>query len=626
MHDDFHSHPEWPELIRIGLVGVAILAVWFHWFEPFTQFSLVGVVATLLGGYPIFQEAFSSLKKKQMTMELSMTIALVAALGIGEFVTALVIVFFVLIAEVLEHKTVGKGRAAIQSLLDYLPQQAVVARGGHISEIRAVELLIGDGVVIKPGSRIPVDGVVTSGHSFVDQSTVTGESLPVEKVTGTKVFAGTMNQSGVLEVQATGIGEDTAFGKIIQAVECAEKLRAPIQKIADRLASYLVYFALGCAALTYFLTRDVRATISVIIVMGACGVAAGTPLAILGAIGLAARQGAIIKGGIYLEALNAVDTIVLDKTGTLTLGAPEVIHVVPCSGYDSQTVLQTAAMVEHFSEHPLAKAIVGKTTGTLNERPERFHYIPGKGILCELQGQKVLVGSRALCVDHGVDLVGLSFPPGHLTEVLVARGGHLLGGIHMADVLRPEATTAVSQMKHMGFAVALLTGDQVNIAEGIARQLGVDEVSAELLPEEKLNWVKSRMEVGKKVAMLGDGINDAPALMQANVGIAMGSGADIARESAHVILLGNDLLKFVDTLKIAKRCYRIIMTNFVGTLLVDGVGVVLAALGFLNPILAALIHVSSELVFILNSARLLPSLSRGSSKDFRTFQQKPSKV
>ena len=575
-------------------------------------FNAILVLATLVGGYPIFREAFSSLKKKQMTMELSMTIALIAALAIGEFVTALVIVFFVLIAEVLEHKTVGRGREAIKQLLDFLPQQATVFSQGQVQEIRAEELRVGDLVIVKPGARIPVDGVVVGGNSFVDQSTITGESIPVEKVAGTKVFAGTMNQSGALEVQTTRIGQDTAFGKIIQAVERAEKLRAPIQRTADRLASYLVYFALGAAVFTYILTRDIRATISVIIVMGACGVAAGTPLAILGAIGLAARKGAIIKGGIYLETLSSVDTIVLDKTGTLTLGAPAVVNIMPVPGVSIETVLQVAAMAEHFSEHPLAKAIVSKVreSNSAAVKPDRFDYLPGKGIICALQGQEVLVGSRALLIDRAVDLSHATLVPKHLTEVMVARGGLLLGSIHLADILRPEATQAVHQMKQMGFTVALLTGDQANIAQAVANQLGVDEVGAELLPEEKLNWIKSRIESGKKVAMLGDGINDAPALMQANVGIAMGSGTDIARESAHVILLGNDLLKFVDTLKIAKRCYRIIMANFAGTLLVDGVGVVLAALGMLNPIFAALIHVSSELVFILNSARLLPVVSK----------------
>ncbi|MCA9264635.1 MAG: cation-translocating P-type ATPase, partial [Planctomycetales bacterium] len=322
--------------------------------------DVIALAATVVGGYPIFKEAVANIVARRMTMELSMTIALVAACAIGEFFTALVIVLFVLIAEVLEGLTVGRGRRAIKDLLDLLPHQAVVRRGDDTAEVGVTEIQIGDVVLVKPGSRIPVDGVVVAGNSFVDQATITGESLPVEKVTGSMVYAGTINQSGVIEVRTEGIGKDTAFGKIIEAVERAEKSRAPIQKTADRLAGYLVYFAIGCAILTFIITRDMRSTISVIIVAGACGIAAGTPLAILGAIGLAARQGAIIKGGLFLEVLGRVDTIVLDKTGTLTLGLPQVTDIQSFDGVSVEDVLLAAAIAERPSEHPLGKAILKK--------------------------------------------------------------------------------------------------------------------------------------------------------------------------------------------------------------------------------------------------------------------------
>ena len=338
-HDDHdHDHAlDWVELVRIGLVAVAVIASWFGLWkslagvlgfaDAFANFDVIALAATLIGGYPIFKEAIANAVARRMTMELSMTIALASALAIGEFFTALVIVLFVLVAEVLEGLTVGRGRRAIKDLLDLLPRNAIIRREGGTHEVEANELKLGDVVVVRPGSRLPVDGEVLSGNSFVDQSAITGESMPVEKMVGTAVYAGTINQSGVLEIRTTGIGRDTAFGKIIEAVERAEKSKAPIQKIADRLAGYLVYFALACALLTFLVTRNVNATISVIIVAGACGIAAGTPLAILGAIGRSARQGAIIKGGLYLEILGTVDTIVLDKTGTLTLGNPKVSSV-----------------------------------------------------------------------------------------------------------------------------------------------------------------------------------------------------------------------------------------------------------------------------------------------------------
>jgi len=302
-HDELEAHTveHWlqsRELMRIGLVAVASAAVWLRLWEPLARVSVIGLTAALVGGSPIFEEAFSALRARRMTMELSMAIAVGAALAIGEFFTALVIVLFVLIAEVFERLTVGRGRRAIKDLLDFLPRQALVRRGAAAREVGAAEIAPGDVVVVRPGGRLPVDGLVVAGHSFVDQAAITGESLPVEKVAGAHVYAGTINQSGTIDVRATRIGRDTAFGKILEAVEAAERSRAPIQKTADRLAGYLVYFAIGCAALTFVITRDVRSMISVVIVAGACGIAAGTPLAILGAIGQAARKGAIVKGGL----------------------------------------------------------------------------------------------------------------------------------------------------------------------------------------------------------------------------------------------------------------------------------------------------------------------------------------
>jgi Cd2+/Zn2+-exporting ATPase/Cu+-exporting ATPase len=431
-----------------------------------------------------------------------------------------------------------------------------------------------------------VDGEVIAGHSFVDQATITGESLPVEKLPGARVFAGTINQSGLLEVRTAGVGRDTAFGRIIDAVERAEQTRAPIQKTADRLAGYLVYFALACAAFAFLVTRDARSTISVVIVAGACGIAAGTPLAILGAIGRAARAGAIVKGGLYLEALGHVDTVVLDKTGTLTLGVPEVVVVQPVPGVEESDVLLVAGIAEKRSEHPLAHAILSRLATPPGE-PEQFSYTPGLGIVCNFRGVTIIVGSRALLTNHGIALDACPTAPDELTEVLVARSGGLLGTIHSADVLRPEAIAAVATLRGMGLRTVLLTGDNHAIADAVGKQLAVDEVGAGLLPNEKVERVKALMAQGRNVAMVGDGVNDAPALTQAHVGVAMGSGTDVARESADVLLIGNDLLKLVETLRIARRCRRVIMQNFTGTLLVDAVGVGRAAFGLLNPLLAA---------------------------------------
>src|ERR1700720_4635307 len=609
-----HEHGfEWAEIIRIAFVGLAAAAVWFRLWEPFPHISVVGIAAALIGGFPIFKEAFENIVERKMTMELSMTIALLAALAIGEFFTALVITGFVLAAEVLEGLTVGRGRRAIQSLLDFLPRTVAVRRNEQGVEVASDEVQIGDTVIVKPGGHIPVDGVVLTGQSFVEQAAITGEAMPVEKASGDAVYAGTINQSGALEIAAQRLGRDTTFGRIIEAVERAEKSRAPIQKTADRLAGYLVYFALGAAVLTFIVTHNVRSTISVVIVAGACGIAAGTPLAILGAIGWAARQGAIVKGGLYLEALAAVDTVLLGKTGTLTFGTPQIREVVSANGCTERQIGAAASIAERKSEPPLARAVVARATELAIPlvEPDEFSYTPGRGVRVSYEGEEILVGSLAHFVEHGMTrgLPADSQGAGGESEVYVARAGQVLGSIRIADVLRPEAKNAVAAMRQMGLKTVLLGGDTRAVTSSVGRDLGVDEAVGGLLPEQKAKWVTELRGKGRNVAMVGDGINDAPALVEANVGIAMGSGTDVARESADVILIGSDLSKLVETLRLARRCRGIIMQNFVGTLVVDSIGVGMAAVGLLNPLLAAFIHVTSELAFILNSTRLLPRTS-----------------
>jgi Cd2+/Zn2+-exporting ATPase/Cu+-exporting ATPase len=502
---DHHHSVERFELVRIGFVALASVASWTGLWRYVADFDVIALAATLLGGYPIFKEALANLVARRMTMELSMTIALTAALAIGEFFTALVIVLFVLVAEVLEGLTVDRGRKAIKDLLDLLPQNAVIRREGGTREVDAADLQAGDVVVIKPGSRIPVDGVTVAGNSFVDQSSITGESLPVEKLRGSNVFAGTINQSGLLEVRAERIGRDTAFGKIIEAVERAERSKAPIQRLADQMAGYLVYFAIGCAGLTFLATRDTRSTISVVIVAGACGIAAGTPLAILGAIGRAARHGAIIKGGLHLETLGTVDTVVLDKTGTLTLGRPIVKNVRPCPNVAPESVIEAAAIAERPSEHPLALAILQKAEqfSLAMVEPEQFDYFPGKGIVCSWDGEQVVVGSKAFLEEQRFDLTSCS-AASDASEVLVARNGRLLGALKIEDALRPEAMQAVAAIRSSGLRTILLTGDAATIANSVGKQLGVDEVHGELLPDEKVAKVKALMAIGRKVAMVGE--------------------------------------------------------------------------------------------------------------------------
>ena len=380
--------------------------------------------------------------------------------------------------------------------------------------------------------------------------------------------------------------------------------RAPIQKTADRLAGYLVYVALTSAAVTLLVTRDVRATISVIIVAGACGVAAGTPLAILGAIGRAARYGVIIKGGVHLESLWGIETVVLDKTGTVTFGDARVRDIYPAAGISVTQIVEAAVIAERRSEHPIGRAIVKYAADRRIAAPEpnAFFSVPGQGVTAFYGREEILVGSGEFI--SGGRVHELSSDAGASTTAFVMRGGRYLGAITVSDVPRPEAKRALAELKALGLKTYILTGDSARACRDTARDLGVDECEGGLLPEAKLARIEALERKGR-VAMLGDGVNDAPALMAATVGVAMGSGTDVARESADVVLIGNDLLKFVETVRLARRTRGIIFQNFAGTLAVDAIGIALAAAGVLTPLVAAAIHVTSELVFILNSARLV---------------------
>ncbi|MDE3183133.1 MAG: cation-translocating P-type ATPase [Bacteroidota bacterium] len=613
-HDEHeHEHNNKVELIRLAVMAVGLILSFFDVLKSITSFDFIALAITIVGGFPMYKEAFENIRERKMTMELSMTIAVIATLFIQQYFTGAIITFFVQFAELLEHLTVSRGRRVIEKLIALLPNQATIRRGDKEVDIKVAELAPDEIIIIKPGTKIPVDGQVLKGNSFVDESSITGESLSVEKTETSKVFAGTINQNGVLEVRASRIGKDTMFGKIIDIIEQAEKSKAPIQRVADKLAGRLVYLAFGGAIITYLITHDIVSAIAALIVAGACGVAAGTPLAVLAGVGRTAKEGIIVKGGIYLEQLSKVDTIVFDKTGTLTFGNPEVMEIKNFNGISKNEVLELAACAEQHSEHPLAEAIMRKAKGqNLNyESYGTIEYLPGLGMICKQRNQnEILVGNQALMkrksipVDSEVtNYVNERKHKGE-TTILISSANKIAGAISIADKLRNEAKHAVQEIKQMGCCVLLLSGDANETAKAIGEILQVDEVIGEMLPHQKLEKIKELNAAGKKVAMVGDGINDAPALVEASVGIAMGAGTEIALESADMALTTNNLLKIPEALRISKQVMNVIMFNFWGTVIVDSIGIGLAMSGYLSPLVAALIHVTSELGFILNSARL----------------------
>ncbi|WP_167149123.1 cation-translocating P-type ATPase [Actinomyces sp. ZJ308] len=628
------------DIVRIAVVGLAVLGVWAAGSTaPGWAVGLVGAATLVVGCWPLIVEAAGDLRERRMSMELSMLLAIVAAAAIGEWVTALAVTVFALSAEVLEDLSMDRGRDALTDLMSFLPQTARVvtdpesAETAETTEVPLDEVRPGQVIALSPGGRVPVDGVVRTGRADVDQSRITGESLPVQVGPGDRVPAGSITR-GALELEVERVGEDSSYGRIVAAVRHAQSSRAPVQRLADRLAARIVYLALAAALVTFLVTRDVRATISVIIVAGACGVTAGTPLAVLAAIARAARCGAFVKDGTHLEQLSAVDTVVLDKTGTLTAGAPRVVSVVPAEsdaepGAEEVEILALAAAAEWNSEHPIGLAI--RTEAAVRDLtvpvPDDVTYSPGAGVSAHVNGRRITVGRHkeqvhppdqdleATAPTHSVAIASSNADPeapSASSVVEVRADGRLLGTIALTDRLRQGAATAVHDLGEMELEVLMLTGDSAASASHVARALGLaeEQVRAGLLPEDKEVFVHSLRQAGKCVAMVGDGVNDAPALSAADVGIAMGTGTDVAREAGDVVLVGSAPTDLVETVRVARRARRIIMVNFVGTVVVDVAGMIAAGLGVLGPVAAALVHVVSESAFILNSARLVPRPAR----------------
>ncbi|VEI03202.1 Zinc-transporting ATPase [Acidipropionibacterium jensenii] len=596
------------DLARIAVVIACAVAVGLGVSWPSPRVPILALAGLLIGCWPILVEAWQDVWHRRMSMELSMLIAIAAAAAIGEWVTSLVIAVFVLAAEILEDLSMDRGRDALTDLMSFLPATVQVRQPGGVAEVSLSELTPGQVVVVAPGGRVPVDGVVVTGESTVDQSRITGESLPVTVGVGDDVFSGSINQTGALDVRAQRVGAESSYGRIVAAVRQAQSSQPPVQRLADRLAAWLVYLALIGAAITYLVTRDLTATISVIVVAGACGIAAGTPLAVLAAIARIARAGAFVKDGAHLEALSTVGTIVFDKTGTLTVGAPVVVGVQAIEGVSEDEVLIAAAAPESYSEHPLGQAIVAhaRAQGLAVGSCEGFSYQPGRGVTATVAGRRVDAGNREMVPGAPEQTADQKVA----TAVHVGVDGRYIGTILLADAVRESAARSVAQLHRMGLRTLMLTGDVEQTARAVAGQIGVGEVRAGLLPDGKLTVIEAERAAGHKVAMVGDGVNDAPALARADVGIAMGSGTDIARESADVVLISSDLTDLVRTVGTARRARRIVMANFVGTILVDLIGMVLAAFGYLTPVLAAMVHVGSETAFILNSARLIPGRGR----------------
>ena len=591
-----------------------ILVSWSGILHQFTPLDIAGLLAAILGGLPLFRTAYLDLRARSITSEVAMSLGVIAALSIGEFTSAAIIAFFTLIADFLDEFMINKSRSAIRQLVETSPKKAVVKRDGAEKEVDVGEVKLNDVVVVKSGEKIPIDGLVIAGHASVNQAPITGESIPVEKGAGDEVFTGTIDELGVIQIKTTKIGTDTVLARIVELVEEAERSKAPIQKIADRFATYFVPLVLAVAFLTFAVTRSVNPSIAIVVVACPCAIALATPLAVAASIGNAARDGIIVKGGIYLEELGKVDAVVMDKTGTLTTGEPRVTDIKGFDAHNSREILILAATAEKHSEHPMARSILRAAEEQDIEIPEHqeCQVVRGKGIIAICDGQTLTMGNRELLREKGIGIpervesyVAHEEENGK-TVILIAHSDEICGAISVSDDLRENAIQVIRELKDRGMKLVLLTGDNPRTALAIAKQIGIDEVFAEMLPEGKVDVVRKLMGSGDKVVMVGDGINDAPALAQASVGIAMGAaGTDAAVEAADIALMTDDLTKIPEVINIGDRTFRVIKQNITASIIFNIIGVALASAGFLSPTAAALAHTLPELLLFFNSSRLI---------------------
>lgn len=570
-------------------------------------------------GLPLLYLALTRLFfQRWISSALLISIAMVASIAIGEIFAAGEVAFIMSIGAILEDMTVERVKKGIGKLIALAPEtgRRLVAEGGDTREeiVGIEQIRMGDTLRILPGERIPVDSEIVQGDTSVDQSVMTGESLPVDKSAGDEVFSGTMNCFGAVDIRARKVGRDSSLQKMIDMVQEAENRQAPMQRIVDRWATWLVPIALAIAIAAYLATGNIVRAVTVLVVFCPCALALATPTSVMAAIGQAARYGVLIKSGEALEKMGKVDCVVFDKTGTLTFGTLRVSDAVPLSpGVSRERLLSVAASVEQRSEHPLGKAILqhAKTDGIPLEETSSFQMIPGKGVRSTLEGATALCGNALYLRENGVAIDDEAAVAAETLQnegkasLFVALGGTCIGLVALSDTQRPASRDMIESLRKMCTDVVLLTGDHRRTADSFARQVGIENVRAELLPGDKVTSIETLREEGKHVCMIGDGVNDAPALKTADVGIAMGSiGSDIAIEAADIALMGDDIEKIPYLKRLSNATIRTIKGNITASMAINFVAIVLSVMGVLTPVSGAVVHNAGSVLVVLNAALL----------------------
>lgn len=571
-------------------------------------------IAIILCGLPIILEAIIGLVTAfDIKADVLVSLALVASVLIGEDFAAGEVAFIMQLGALLEELTVSKARAGIEKLVHLTPQTARILTANGEKIISAEQVAIGDRIRVLPGETIPVDGVILSGQTSINQAVMTGESLPVDKTVGDEVSSGTVNQFGAFEMEAAKVGEDSSIQRMIRLVQSADAGKAKIVGLADRWATWIVVIALSAAALTWFFSGEIIRAVTILVVFCPCALVLATPTAIMAAIGNATKHGFLVREGDALERLSKVSKVTFDKTGTLTYGTPKVTAIGTCSGFTEREVYAYAAAVEQFSEHPLGKAVVSCYKQESEPdllQAEQFTMIPSEGVTGVVNGKTVKAGNLKLLkevpVSRDLAVAAGKYLMDGCTVIYVAVDNTLAGYIVLADTVRQESAKMIRDIHTLGVQPVLLTGDNQNAANVIGRQLGIEEIHANCLPEDKLKQIGAYQQQGQEVCMIGDGINDAPALKKANVGIAMGGvGSDIAVDAADIALVDDEIKELPHLLALSKKMMRTIKLNLTFSMGLNFLAIALAVTGILGPVVGALVHNAGSVVVIINSALLL---------------------
>lgn len=570
------------------------------------------LISAVVGGFPVFKLAVTNiLRDFDLTAGVMVSVAMIAALIVGEYGAMALVAFMMVIGEALEDFTREKADQALKELNQLIPAMVTIRMDGEDVEIPIDRVRKGDIALIRPGGRIPVDGTIVEGTAAVDQSSITGESMPIDKASGEKVYAGTFVSSGALTVEVEEVGETTTLGKMIQLVEEAQSTQAPVQRVANRYANFFAPVAITIAGIVWMVTGEPLRGVTMLVAICPCSLVLATPTSIVAAIGNMARNGVLVKHGTAMEQVGKVDVVAFDKTGTVTFGEPIVTGVNPLNGYSEDELLKITASAERSSEHPLAKAIIREASdrGLELQTPEDFESLAGHGISARVDGKTVAVGEKMLeekNVHMDSDGIESSKAEGY-TVIPVAVDGELAGYINVADTVRPESAKAIKDLKKLGISKTLLiTGDSRIVGEKVGGELGVSEIYTEVLPEKKLEIIRKLQSDGHRVAYIGDGVNDAPALAAADIGIAMGSiGTAVAMETADVVLLTDEIGQVPYLIELSQATMANIRTNIAVSMTIVLGSVAASALGVIGPVIGAIMHEVAAVPVIANAATLI---------------------